>query len=309
MAITLNGDTGILSPDFEPSGSTVPANGMYLPTTNTLAWATNSLEQLRLDASGNLAFGFPPSAFVGQRALQPNIRSAFTGGFASTAVASNAVATDFNWNANYIGTGTYALLYKQNYLAGSHIWYNAPSGTAGNAISFTQAMTLAASGNLLVGATSALASEGFTVVRSTSANPVGAIRNGNATAGKYWIFGPNNSNNYILYNNGGTGVYVADGGTSWTASSDERLKTDLKPIENAAQKVSTLRAVTGRFKTDEESVSRSFLIAQDVLAILPEAVDTSDPEKFGVAYTDTIPLLVAAIKELTARLEALEGAK
>jgi hypothetical protein len=35
------------------------------------------------------------------------------------------------------------------------MWYNAPSGTAGNAITFTQAMTLDASGNLLVGKTSA----------------------------------------------------------------------------------------------------------------------------------------------------------
>jgi len=37
---------------------------------------------------------------------------------------------------------------------GVHSWYNAPSGTAGNAISFTQAMTLDASGNLGVGTTS-----------------------------------------------------------------------------------------------------------------------------------------------------------
>jgi hypothetical protein len=34
-----------------------------------------------------------------------------------------------------------------------HQWFNAPSGTAGNAITFTQAMTLDASGNLLVGTT------------------------------------------------------------------------------------------------------------------------------------------------------------
>jgi hypothetical protein len=110
---------------------------------------------------------------------------------------------------------------------------------------------------------------------------------------------------------------MADGGTSWVANSDERLKTDLKPIENAAEKVSTLRAVTGRFKTDEETVSRSFLIAQDVQAVLPEAVNGQQDEQgtLGLAYTDVIPLLVAAIKEqqtiindLKARITALEGA-
>jgi hypothetical protein len=41
--------------------------------------------------------------------------------------------------------------------SGIHAWYTAPSGTAGNAISFTQAMTLDASGNLLVGTTSSVA--------------------------------------------------------------------------------------------------------------------------------------------------------
>jgi hypothetical protein len=85
------------------------------------------------------------------------------------------------------------------------------------------------------------------------------------------------------------------------------MKTDLIPIENAASKVSTLRAVTGRFKTDEEGKSRSFLIAQDVQAVLPEAVDASDPDKLGVQYTDVIPLLVAAIKELSAKVAVLES--
>jgi len=40
-------------------------------------------------------------------------------------------------------------------LAGAHQWFSAASGTAGNAISFTQAMTLDANGVLLVGTTSA----------------------------------------------------------------------------------------------------------------------------------------------------------
>ena len=117
-------------------------------------------------------------------------------------------------------------------------------------------------------------------------------------------------------NQGTNGVYLLNGSsTSWTSTSDERLKTDLKPIENAAQKVSTLRAVTGRFKTDDENVSRAFLIAQDVLAVLPEAVSVAtspsadnNEEFLGVQYTEVIPLLVAAIKELKAEIDQLKGA-
>jgi hypothetical protein len=113
-----------------------------------------------------------------------------------------------------------------------------------------------------------------------------------------------------------TGPYVAQGGTSWTNSSDERLKDIIEPITDATNKVGQLRAVIGKFKTDTENKRRSFLLAQDVQSVLPEAVDASDPESLGVQYTDVIPLLVAAIKEqsqlittLTDRITALEGAK
>jgi hypothetical protein len=65
----------------------------------------------------------------------------------------------YNSSGNkYIGTG-FATLYEQN--DGKHAWFTAASGTAGNAITFTQAMTLDASGNLSAGTTS-LASSGQT---------------------------------------------------------------------------------------------------------------------------------------------------
>ena len=144
------------------------------------------------------------------------------------------------------------------------------------------------------------------------------LRNHNTPSGKYHKVGPTNNQGFIIYNQDNVGQYQSVGGTSWNSSSDERLKTDLTPIENGLQKVSTLRAVTGRFITDEEDVSRSFLIAQDVQAVLPEAVDVQDDEQgtLGLAYTEVIPLLVASIKELKteldnakARITALENAE
>jgi hypothetical protein len=133
------------------------------------------------------------------------------------------------------------------------------------------------------------------------------LRNTAATAGKYWYFGPDSANNVLLYRNDGTGAYIVDGGTSWTANSDERLKTDLVPIQNAAAKVDSLRAVTGRYLTDNTGTSRSFLIAQDVQAVLPEAVKNNAQGYLGLSYTEVVPLLVAAIKELSARVAALEA--
>jgi hypothetical protein len=114
---------------------------------------------------------------------------------------------------------------------------------------------------------------------------------------------------------GGTsgGVNLSSGATSWTSASDERLKDIIEPITNAATKVSTLRAVIGKYKTDAEGTRRSFLIAQDIQAVLPEAVSESreskndETEYLQVAYTDVIPLLVAAIKELKAEIDQLKG--
>ena len=135
------------------------------------------------------------------------------------------------------------------------------------------------------------------------------MRNSNSVAGRYFGIGPDSGNNFIVYNQNGTGLYVVNGGTSWTANSDERVKDIIEPITNAAQKVSTLRAVIGKYKNDEDGVRRSFLIAQDVQAVLPEAVNVKDDEigTLGVQYTDVIPLLVAAIKEQQAIITQLQA--
>jgi hypothetical protein len=112
------------------------------------------------------------------------------------------------------------------------------------------------------------------------------------------------------------GVYLTNTGNSWSAVSDERMKTIIEPIQNASAKVATLRTVMGYYSADTTQTRRPFLIAQDVQAVLPEAVNVQNVETgtLGMSYTDTIPLLVAAIKEqqelitsLTVRVAALEA--
>jgi hypothetical protein len=105
----------------------------------------------------------------------------------------------------------------------------------------------------------------------------------------------------------GTGVQLGRSATAWTAASDERIKDIIEPITDAANKVASLRAVIGKYKTDESGMRRAFLIAQDVQAVLPEAIDDINPDKLGVRYTEIIPLLVAAITELQAEILKLKG--
>jgi hypothetical protein len=106
--------------------------------------------QVIIDSSGNLGLGVTPSAWgSGQTALQFGAFGALWHNSGFTRLASNV--HDNGSNVFYLNTAA-ASYYQQN--AGAHAFFTAPSGTAGNAISFTQAMTLDASGNLGVGTTS-----------------------------------------------------------------------------------------------------------------------------------------------------------
>jgi hypothetical protein len=93
-----------------------------------------------------------------------------------------------------------------------------------------------------------------------------------------------------------------------TSISDRSLKRDIEPITGALDKVVALNGVTFDY-LDDNSLSRSTgLIAQDVQAVLPEAVSTiPDGEHLGVAYGNMVGLLVEAIKELKAEVDALKG--
>jgi hypothetical protein len=79
-----------------------------------------------------------------------------------------------------------------------------------------------------------------------------------------------------------------------TASSDRRLKTDIKRIENALDKVCSLGGYT-YVMNDKPS---SGLIAQEVLEVLPEVVHGSEETNYSLAYGNIVGLLVEAIKEL-----------
>lgn len=126
------------------------------------------------------------------------------------------------------------------------------------------------------------------------------------TQTKSGVSSNNTSSGYSVVVTSG-GVNLANTATSWAAISDESMKTDLVPIANGLAKLASLRACTGRYKTDEETTSRSFLIAQDVQAVLPQAVSEGEDGILSLRYTEVIPLLVAALAEAKARIEALEA--
>ena len=126
------------------------SNGLWVDYYNGSSWSG----QLAIDASGNLGLGVTPSAWAGQAA---SYYVAQAGNAAFYGVSTNIARMSVNAFVNsagenrYISNG-YATRHDQQ--DGAFTWRTAPSGTAGNNITFTQAMTLDASGNLGVGTAS-----------------------------------------------------------------------------------------------------------------------------------------------------------
>lgn len=98
----------------------------------------------------NLGVGVTPSAWnAGGKILEV--------GSSGSILFGQSTAVGLTQNAYYSSGWKYALTNFASYYEqyqGKHIWYTAASGTAGDAISFTQAMTLDASGRLGIGVTS-----------------------------------------------------------------------------------------------------------------------------------------------------------
>jgi pyrimidine operon attenuation protein/uracil phosphoribosyltransferase len=100
--------------------------------------------------------------------------------------------------------------------------------------------------------------------------------------------------------NPSTGNLVA-GGTV-TANSDEKLKENIKTIENALEKVLSLRGVEyDRIDTGDHQIG---VIAQEVERIIPDVVYGDETK--SVAYGNIVGLLIEAIKDQNKRIEELE---
>ena len=90
--------------------------------------------------------------------------------------------------------------------------------------------------------------------------------------------------------------------------SDRRLKDNIEPVDNALALVEQLNGVYYTLIDDDQTRRHVGLIAQDVQGVLPEVVfEGEDEEKMlGIAYPQLVAVLINAVKELSAKVAALE---
>jgi len=316
---------------FNPTGSSVTGNGMYLPAANSLGLSTNGTNAVYIDSSQNVGIGVTPSATNTGKAVEIGTVGNTLWGIGAADLQISA-GTYYNGANKYAVTGSAVSAYEL--VSGSHRWYYAASGTAGNTASFSESMRITSNGTLCLGTTSQYGSNILSIQKSLVSSGSGAgtlinIYNDGATsttrtynslmrvcstgsgadcnivmtdnASYNYFFGGYSGTAYVTVGNN-QGVKLSAGGTSWASDSDERLKNIKEPITNALANLETLRTVRGNFKTDTDDVSRLFLIAQDVQKVYPEAIDvyTDEQQTLGLRAVDLIPVLVASIQELKA---------
>ena len=276
----------------------------------------STAERMRIDSSGNVGINNSnPSAFdtlggkylvVGNGVNTSNLTlfsddTADGNGYGHVAFADSAVSSS---------TAQYAGLIQYYHGEDSMRFYT-------NA---TEKMRIDASGNLLVGVSAASAK----LEVGKAANGSESDADFNITTGGYtghhWLdanayyIGQNSAIRSLrIYSSAETaGVNLAAGGTSWGTFSDERLKYDVEPIENALESLSNLRTVKYRLADVDapDSQKKLGLIAQDLVGVLDEVIDPlkrtgDETEYMSVRYTEMVPVLVKAIQEQQATIEAL----
>jgi hypothetical protein len=315
------------APALQTTGDT--NTGIYFPAADTIGFVEGGAESARFDSNGRFLVG--TSTTVGaNRTLQvagtgaeffynaadtdavPLILSKSRGSLGSPTIVSSGDNTGFIRFRGYDGSGYVDTARIESVVDGTPGTNDMPGRlafytTADGASSPSERMRISSTGqvSVTVGAT-----VGFRVDSSTSAESVIITGSGSNLqirhpAAGVELFNSSGTAIRVIANTGG--VSLANGATAWAAISDERLKTDLIDIEDGLNKTASLRAVTGRYIADESETRRSFLIAQDVEAVLPEAVESSNPDELGLRYTEVIPLLVAALKEAKERIETLEA--
>ena len=286
--------------------STYGSTGSFVP----LTFSTNSATQMTLDTSGNLGLGVTPSPTTGSGVKGFEIGGSGNGLLGNSAnvwVTQNAY---FGSGFKKAGSG-YATMYNQS--GGTHNWNVSTSGggSANDTITFTQAMTLDNGGNLYLGGSTG----GAGVMALTPA--------GNTSGSPYSVaYSSSNSSSYTFHSMYYTGLsqyqfYVDWGGTvharstSISSLSDQREKTNIKPLETGLNEVLALKP--SRFDwIDGYKTNVAGFIAQEVQSILPDLIDDykvseGKESRLGLRTGDMIPTLVKAIQELSAKVTALEA--
>lgn len=226
-------------------------------------WANNAA-RVHIDGSGNVGIGAAPSgALLHLTSSTPDIR--LQSSVRTFEIESNTTDASGSFNIQDITAGA------------TRIYVNS-------------------AGNVGIGTTTV--GSKLTVAGTGSFSGIVTLTSGTASS---------NTTTGALVVTGGVGISGAlnvGGDITAFATSDERLKDDKKIIENALDKVNSISGISFNWNSASNKTGEDYgVIAQEIERILPNAVVTREDGFKAVKYDSLIPLLIQAVKELSAKLD------
>ena len=257
-----------------------------------ITFGENTTERMRIDGSGNVGIGTSSPDTILSLGLSDTDRLGFD------LSSGSSLAT--------IGTYNYDLAFDASGGSGRNLIFK----TGTSAFSGTERMRIDSSGNLLVGTTT-VGGVGHTIRGGDS-----AIFNRDASGETVQVKRKATSGENIRFYNGSSNVgniSTTSSATAYNTSSDHRLKENVVDLTGATTRLKQLEPKRFNFIADANTTVDGFL-AHEVQAVVPEAITGThnevdadgNPVYQGIDQSKLVPLLVATIKELEARITALE---
>jgi hypothetical protein len=222
MPLVLDGTNGVSGVDgtaSNPSYEGTDSNtGIFFPAADTVAIGTGGTEALRVNSAQNMGLGATPSTWTIFKALEVGAAGTGLAGAAGQPVLFSNCYFNAGWK--YAANG-FAANYDQ--INGQHRWFNVASGTANANITFTQAMTLDASGDLGVGITSPTSRLHLKGPAGSNPNTNGVVFQYSASTANFGAIGLDNaSGDFVIA--AGSGASTRFYTNSDLATTNERMR-------------------------------------------------------------------------------------